>query len=46
MNVRNVDTVEFEATCMTLIDSMKDDGEALIVTKDGQPAAMVTPLHH
>ncbi|CZT35862.1 type II toxin-antitoxin system Phd/YefM family antitoxin [Rhizobium sp. 9140] len=44
MNVRHVGTVEFEATCMTIIDRMKDDGEAVIVTKDGEPVALVTPL--
>ncbi|NHT76324.1 prevent-host-death protein [Rhizobiaceae bacterium CRRU44] len=44
MSVRHVGAVEFEATCMTIIDRMKDDGEPVIVIKGGEPVAMVTPL--
>ncbi len=44
MSVRHVGAVEFEATCMTIIERMTDDGEPVIVTKGGEPVAMVTPL--
>ena len=46
MSFRRVGAVEFEATCMTIIDRMRDDGEPVIVTKGGKPVAMMTPLSH
>ena len=41
---KQVPATAFKAECLRLIDEMRDDGEAVIVTKHGKPVAMVSPL--
>ena len=41
---KQVPATAFKAECLRLIDEMREDGEAVIVTKHGKPVAMVSPL--
>ena len=41
---KQVPATAFKAECLRLIDEMREDGEAVIVTKHGRPVAMVSPL--
>jgi len=34
---------KFKATCLRLLDSVKKTGRPLLVTKKGEPIALVTP---
>ena len=41
---KQVPATAFKAECLRLIDEMREDGEAVIVTKHGKPVAMVSPV--
>ena len=34
---------EFKATCLRLLDSVKKTGQSIIVTRKGEPIALVSP---
>jgi prevent-host-death family protein len=34
---------KFKATCLTLLDSVKDTGRSILVTRRGEPVALITP---
>ena len=34
---------KFKATCLRLLDNVKKTGESIIVTRKGEPIALVTP---
>jgi len=34
---------KFKATCLALLERVKNTGEPLLVTKKGEPVALVTP---
>jgi antitoxin (DNA-binding transcriptional repressor) of toxin-antitoxin stability system len=38
-----VDVVEFEATCLELIDEITQSADYVIVTKDGEPYVNLVP---
>jgi prevent-host-death family protein len=35
---------KFKATCLELLKKVKQTGQSLIVTRNGEPIAMVTPV--
>ena len=41
---RTVSVSEFRANCSPLLDTVRDTGEEIIVTKHGHPVARVAPL--
>ena len=43
MDVRSIDASEFEAKCLQLIDEVNDTGEPLIITRNGEPIALLRP---
>lgn len=34
---------EFKATCLKLLERIKNTGQAVLITKKGEPIALVTP---
>lgn len=34
---------KFKATCLSLLEQIRDTGESVLVTKKGKPIALVTP---
>lgn len=34
---------EFKATCLKVIERIRTSGRSLLITKNGEPAALVTP---
>ena len=40
---RYVDVLEFEATCLELIDELAATGDYVVITKGGQPFVDLTP---
>ena len=34
---------EFKATCLKVIERVRSSGRSLLITKNGEPAALVTP---
>ena len=34
---------EFKATCLKLLERVKNTGQAVLITKKGEPIALVTP---
>lgn len=41
---RYVSATHFKAQCLALLDTVRESGETITVTKRGQPVAMLTPL--
>ena len=35
---------EFKQTCLRVLDEVRDTGEAVVITKRGEPVAQVAPL--
>ena len=40
---RSIDAAEFQAQCMSVIDDVAETGEAITITKDGQPVLRLVP---
>ena len=40
-NIETISISEFKATCLKLIDMVKKTGRKILITKNGEPAAMV-----
>ena len=43
MESETVSISKFKATCLALLDKVKRTGQPLLVTKRGEPMALVTP---
>ena len=41
--VDEVEISKIKATCLTLLDSVKDTGRSILVTRRGEPVALITP---
>lgn len=39
-----IGAAEFKAKCLSLIEQMTDDGEPIVITKRGNPVAVLSPL--
>ena len=37
---------KFKATCLALLDKVNKSGQPILVTKRGQPVALISPLSH
>lgn len=42
--MRTITVTQFKAQCLSLIESVRTGGEAIMVTKQGQPAVMISPV--
>ena len=41
---KTIGAAAFKATCLNLIETMGEDGEAVVITKRGKPVALLSPL--
>ena len=41
---RTVQTSEFQAQCLKLLDEVAETGKEIVITKNGKPVAMLSPF--
>ncbi|HUO85149.1 MAG TPA: type II toxin-antitoxin system Phd/YefM family antitoxin [Thermoanaerobaculia bacterium] len=43
--MKTIKASEFKARCLQLMDEVRDTGEPLLITKNGEPVSKLVPVH-